>query len=799
MNGESNMKDFDDDDIEDFEDADFDDDEENYEAFTADELAEILRQEEGLEVEVVEKKKGVKTIHVHCADPSETRKKLRFEVGPDIGIEFVQPRKTKATGFMLQAIQDGTDEMINVKIMKGGTHRAGRKNELDFQKFIFNEIQKNGMCHIDISDNYGKRVELDIVEVIDSAQIHGKDGKVCRTDTTVKLADGSTYGISHKKTNATYVCKVKKMFHEILAGCARVLRQYARENGLGSGDYMDVRITNKELLNLCWFGTDITNGAVFIGNFEGMSSGTQKIERIIEKTDTDVIENFPIYTKWKIKNSAYTLIFCGVSVASKDGKWVVDNVVVPGINAPLPNGKHYVTGNEQRKRRRRRRKKRKTVKESSDEDGRYKPFNVKDIPTTDEIPTKEEIEMGGASFMGTPLKYVPNLHEEANHDYHEYIAVSDKLFNCDKQTQLEILVHEKCHEIAQNWGYEVWSRTIGAAQPFVHKKPKPNDPDEFFFVGITGICGANAVDENFTQCCVWYLLYPEHLKKMSMKFNGDLSAYDAIDNYLRKSGFVNESRNRWIYIERTEDMWDTIAWCAENHKMVWLKYETVDGDIISRRVAPYSYRTRRTKVRGKATYFYGQDFTPGEDNSIKCFLVDNCLQAKKSPTSFSPKFTIEIKQEIDRLEDQRRKEEQEKEKEEQKTKARQDNRRKERDAQQKTKDDMENYRNTPEKPKPKKDDSQIKKEQPAQKVDVVKTSEKPEEPKKPLPPPEPEENGEENNSTKTTNPDENEDEVNVYTTEPENGEGEEDIQITDDKGNVMQENWIPMSKRHVHK
>ena len=623
MNGESNMKDFDDDDIEDFDD-------ENYEAFSVDELAEILKQEEGLEVEVVEKKKGVKVIHVHCADPSETRKKLRFEVGPDIGVEFVQPRKTKATGFMLQAVQDGTDEMIIVKIMKGGTHRAGRKNELDFQKFILNEIQKNGMCHLDISDNYGKRVVLDIVEVIDTAQIHGKDGKVCRTDTTVKLTDGSTYGISHKKTNATYVCKVKKMFHEILAGCARILRQYARENGLGSGDYMDVRITNKELLNLCWFGTDITNGAVFIGDFEGMSSGTQKIERIIEKTDTDVIENFPIYTKWKIKNSAYTLIFCGVSVASKDGKWVVDNVVVPGINAPLPNGRHYVTGNEPKKRRKRR--KRRTVKESSDEDG------------------------------------------------------------------------------------------------------------------------------------------------------------------------------RWIFLERTEDMWDTIAWCAENHKMVWLKYETVDGETISRRVAPYSYRTRRTKVRGQATYFYGQDFTPGEDNTIKCFLVDNCLQAKKSPTSFSPKFTVEIKQEIDRLEDQRRKEEQEKEKQEQKTKARQDNRKKERDAQQKTKDDMENYKNTPEKPKPENKPEPAKKEEPPKKVEVVKTQEKPEEPvkpeepKKPLPPPEPAEDGEEeDNSTQTTNPDENEDEVNVDTTKPENGEGEEDIQITDDKGNVMKENWIPMSKRHTYK
>ena len=113
-----------------FDDEEFDDEEENYEAFSVDELAEILKQEEGLEVEVVNKRKGVREIHVHCADPAETRKNLRFEVGPDIGVEFLQPRKTKATGFSLQAVQDGTDEMILVKIMKGGTHRAGRKNEL---------------------------------------------------------------------------------------------------------------------------------------------------------------------------------------------------------------------------------------------------------------------------------------------------------------------------------------------------------------------------------------------------------------------------------------------------------------------------------------------------------------------------------------------------------------------------------------------------------------------------------------------------------------------------------------------
>lgn len=107
-----------------------------------------------------------------------------------------------------------------------------------------------------------------------------------------------------------------------------------------------------------------------------------------------------------------------------------------------------------------------------------------------------------------------------------------------------------------------------------------------------------------------------------------------------------------------------MAFCAENHKLVWLKYETVDeGEIISRKVAPYSYRTRDTKVRGRSTYFYGEDYTPGEDHTIKCFLIENCLDAKESKQSFTPRHPIEIKQEIDRLEQKRKDDELKKNKE----------------------------------------------------------------------------------------------------------------------------------------
>lgn len=96
-------------------------------------------------------------------------------------------------------------------------------------------------------------------------------------------------------------------------------------------------------------------------------------------------------------------------------------------------------------------------------------------------------------------------------------------------------------------------------------------------------------------------------------------------------------------------MWDEIAWCAENSKMVWLKYETIDeGNIIHRRVAPYSYRTRTTS-KGRNHYFYAEDFTPGQEHTIKSFRIDNCLDAKRSPTTYRPKWDVEIKQKIDDL------------------------------------------------------------------------------------------------------------------------------------------------------
>lgn len=81
-----------------------------------------------------------------------------------------------------------------------------------------------------------------------------------------------------------------------------------------------------------------------------------------------------------------------------------------------------------------------------------------------------------------------------------------------------------------------------------------------------------------------------------------------------------------------------------------------------------------------------------------------------------------------------------------------------------------------------------------QKVDVVKTSEKPaepekpEEPKEPLPPPPEPEEDEVVQTPGDSDNGKDDGEVTVDTEPPEGSESENDIQITDDEGNVVKEN-----------
>jgi len=170
-------------------------------------------------------RKDYKVIQVNTPDPKKTRRDLVVNIGPKLGIDFISPRKTKKDGYTLEImpygmeIDDEDDDEIQpivVRIKKGGQYLAGRANEMNFQQFIRSKIADDGECHLKVSDNYGKVIELDIVDVVDTSKQHGVNGEVKRADTTVKLKDGTWYGISQKKTNATWVCKVKKLLKDIL-------------------------------------------------------------------------------------------------------------------------------------------------------------------------------------------------------------------------------------------------------------------------------------------------------------------------------------------------------------------------------------------------------------------------------------------------------------------------------------------------------------------------------------------------------------------------------------------------------
>ena len=267
---------------------------------------------------------------------------------------------------------------------------------------------------------------------------------------------------------------------EIIPEAERRIRTYIREGRTerNPGDYFSVRITNREFINLCWFGTDISRGGAFIGDFENIDSEDVQIERIIENGDTDVLDSFPLYACWKVMNKNLTLSLAGITVVPFGKFDVINDIELPGFNAPMKEGRKFRVTDEPKKHRRMRKRR-----------------------LTEDLLSEYE------------------LMEEA----------------------------------------------------------------------------------------------------------------------------------------RKNDIWDKVAFCAENHKLLWLKYETVeDAEIISRKVAPYSYRTRNTKTRGRSTYFYADDFTPGQEHCIKCFLIENCLDVKETRQSFTPKFPIEIKQEIDRLEKQKK-------------------------------------------------------------------------------------------------------------------------------------------------
>ena len=84
---------------------DFDEyDDEDADVLSIEDIKDMLSDEDGFDVEIRSPKKGVQVIYVLSEDPGRTRHLLKAEVLPDLGLDFIQPRKTKSTGFMLDIV-----------------------------------------------------------------------------------------------------------------------------------------------------------------------------------------------------------------------------------------------------------------------------------------------------------------------------------------------------------------------------------------------------------------------------------------------------------------------------------------------------------------------------------------------------------------------------------------------------------------------------------------------------------------------------------------------------------------------
>ena len=65
------------------------------------EYEEILKHDTELTVELRQETKNRKAIYVLTSDPVKTRRYMMTVTGPKFGIKFINPRKTKATGYIL--------------------------------------------------------------------------------------------------------------------------------------------------------------------------------------------------------------------------------------------------------------------------------------------------------------------------------------------------------------------------------------------------------------------------------------------------------------------------------------------------------------------------------------------------------------------------------------------------------------------------------------------------------------------------------------------------------------------------
>jgi predicted DNA-binding transcriptional regulator YafY len=98
-------------------------------------------------------------------------------------------------------------------------------------------------------------------------------------------------------------------------------------------------------------------------------------------------------------------------------------------------------------------------------------------------------------------------------------------------------------------------------------------------------------------------------------------------------------------VEKTRGVRDAlgiITVFARQNKMIRLTYRKMaDGSTVQRYVEPYSIRYLRTRVGGRARYFYAYDTSP-PTQGIHSFRMSNILAVEGTNRVFVPRWVVEF-------------------------------------------------------------------------------------------------------------------------------------------------------------
>lgn len=151
------------------------------------------------------------------------------------------------------------------------------------------------------------------------------------------------------------------------------------------------------------------------------------------------------------------------------------------------------------------------------------------------VPTKDDILSGNATYGGLPVEYSNNLgHGGADaENLTDRILVSDKFFEHPKDIQRHILNHEIAHNLSDEMITENAGNFRAFSSVFLQEKKVPETAPAYkegkrtYIEGLYGDMGANAIHETTTRAITEYLDDPQRLKNRSKK------AYNVVNKFMK--------------------------------------------------------------------------------------------------------------------------------------------------------------------------------------------------------------------------------------------------------------------------